>query len=517
MGVFAVDHSVLLWVVHGMTNNTPTGADQTTGGKTILLVEDEALIALSEQATLERRGYRVIHASNGEQAVAAARETSAIDLVLMDIDLGRGMDGTQAAERILAMREIPVVFLTSHAEREMVERVKDITRYGYVLKSAGEFVLMESISMAFELFETHRELQRSSDHYRSVVRLSGEIVVQHATDHRRVFVNRNACEFWGKSEEELLGESPEDLIHPEDRAATRDAIDAMVRTNEPIWRLVNRQRTPRGWRVVEWNSAPITNEHGDCVGYQATGRDVTRRKQIEAELRGYKQAADSAESMIVAIDRSHRYTLANRSFLQRYGLRRDQVVGAHASEIVGRELYEAVLKDRIDECLQGEPVTFDVDREYPGIGIRSMSISYSPIRAEGEVTGLVGIFRDSTEIRATQRRLTSSSRVRTCSRPSPGARFRAAARTRSSRTRSPSSRGTSPRVEPSTRRSTPTVSCACSSRDNRRRCPTSRDPSSTCAAPRPTSTCCARARRSSRPTLPPTNRSGPYETCSSRT
>lgn len=70
----------------------------------------------------------------------------------MDIDLGDGkMDGTEAAEMILNEYELPIVFLTSHAEKEMVEKGKGITRYGYVLKNAGEFVLIEAITMAFEL------------------------------------------------------------------------------------------------------------------------------------------------------------------------------------------------------------------------------------------------------------------------------------------------------------------------------------------------------------------------------
>jgi DNA-binding NarL/FixJ family response regulator len=72
-----------------------------------------------------------------------------IDLVLMDIDLGRGIDGPEAARRILDLRELPIVFLTSHSERQWVERVIEITTYGYVLKSTGEFVLVQSIEIAF--------------------------------------------------------------------------------------------------------------------------------------------------------------------------------------------------------------------------------------------------------------------------------------------------------------------------------------------------------------------------------
>jgi CheY-like chemotaxis protein len=134
-----------------MSKSNTAGREQNQ--KLILLVEDEALIAMAETATLERHGYAVRTVANGEAAVSeGARED--VGLILMDIDLGAGaMDGTQAAQRILEQREVPIVFLTSHNEREMVERVRGITRYGYVLKNSGEFVLIQSIETAFELFE----------------------------------------------------------------------------------------------------------------------------------------------------------------------------------------------------------------------------------------------------------------------------------------------------------------------------------------------------------------------------
>ena len=123
------------------------------GTKTLLLVEDQALIARSEAMTLKRHGYQVITVYTGEQAIDAVEKSPEIDLVLMDINLGRGLDGTQAAERILRQRDLPLIFLSSHAEREVVEKTEGITSYGYIIKNSGETVLIASIKMAFRLFE----------------------------------------------------------------------------------------------------------------------------------------------------------------------------------------------------------------------------------------------------------------------------------------------------------------------------------------------------------------------------
>jgi len=123
--------------------------------KTILLVEDEVIIAKNQTMELEKRGYEVIHAVSGEDAVIIISEnTRHIDLILMDIDLGSGIDGTEATEIILNHQDLPVVFLSSHSESEIVEKTEKITSYGYVVKNSGITVLDASIKMAFKLFNS---------------------------------------------------------------------------------------------------------------------------------------------------------------------------------------------------------------------------------------------------------------------------------------------------------------------------------------------------------------------------
>ena len=124
--------------------------------RTILLVEDERLVAITQRRALERYGYAVMTAASGEEAVEAVRNGAEIDLVLMDINLGDGIDGTEAARQILACRELPLVFLSSHTEPDVVARTERITSYGYVVKHSGDAVLDVCIKMAFRLFEAKR-------------------------------------------------------------------------------------------------------------------------------------------------------------------------------------------------------------------------------------------------------------------------------------------------------------------------------------------------------------------------
>ncbi len=141
-------------------------------GATILLVEDNAELALTEKQALTRAGYAIVTAHGGKRAVELVESGAAIDLILMDVDLGNGMDGTEAAERIIRKRDIPVVFLSSHTEKEIIERTERITSYGYVAKDSSDVVLVASIKMAFKL---HAEKSRVQARQKEIEEINREL------------------------------------------------------------------------------------------------------------------------------------------------------------------------------------------------------------------------------------------------------------------------------------------------------------------------------------------------------
>jgi len=146
--------------------------------RNILLVEDERITALCESKILKKNGYDVLIAHSGNYALDIIRDGNPVDLILMDIDLGDGMDGKETASTILKDYNIPIVFLTSHSEKEMVDRVNKISGYGYVLKDSGEFVIISSIKMAFELFKALKTARKEEENFRTLYEsISGGVLV----------------------------------------------------------------------------------------------------------------------------------------------------------------------------------------------------------------------------------------------------------------------------------------------------------------------------------------------------
>ena len=129
----------------------------------ILIVEDENTIAESLQDMLKDRGYGVAGAvSSGEEAIQKALKTRP-DLVLMDIKLEGDMDGVEAANQIHKSLDVPVVYLTGYASKDLLERVKITEPYGYVLKPFVARELHVVIEMALYKHKMERDLKKLNE------------------------------------------------------------------------------------------------------------------------------------------------------------------------------------------------------------------------------------------------------------------------------------------------------------------------------------------------------------------
>lgn len=189
--------------------------------KTILLVEDEALIAMDERIILEREGFNVLTANTGERALEMVRAHPEMDLVLMDINLGPGIDGSEAAAIILGEHDLPVVFLSSHTDPEVVEKAEAVTSYGYVVKSSGETVILASIRMAFRLFEARTREKESEEKFRNLFQKHSavKLLIDPASGDI-VDANEAAEKFYGWPHGKLTRMRIQDVnIHPPEEIA----------------------------------------------------------------------------------------------------------------------------------------------------------------------------------------------------------------------------------------------------------------------------------------------------------
>ena len=126
----------------------------------ILVVEDEAIVAMDIADTLRRLGHVVTAAvPSGERAIASVKENRP-DLILMDIGLEGEMDGIRTAAQIRAEFSIPVIYLTAFVDEKTLERAKVTAPTGYLTKPFEENDLRIAIEVG--LYRVKLESERES-------------------------------------------------------------------------------------------------------------------------------------------------------------------------------------------------------------------------------------------------------------------------------------------------------------------------------------------------------------------
>jgi CheY-like chemotaxis protein len=117
-------------------------------GTRVMIVEDEAVVALHLRQELNRLGYTVAGtATAGDQALKMIEEVFP-DVILMDIHIQGEIDGIETASRIPRYLHVPVIFLTAYSEDVTLKRAGETHPYGYLIKPFLDRELHATIKMA---------------------------------------------------------------------------------------------------------------------------------------------------------------------------------------------------------------------------------------------------------------------------------------------------------------------------------------------------------------------------------
>ena len=128
-GYLDYDHTTISRQCHSFWVCITVFQDKSMTGESILIVEDDGVIALKLKELLENNGYRISGTTAyGEDAVMMATENPP-DLICMDIGLMGKIDGIEAAGRIQEQTTIPIIYLTSYSDDKRLERARETAPY----------------------------------------------------------------------------------------------------------------------------------------------------------------------------------------------------------------------------------------------------------------------------------------------------------------------------------------------------------------------------------------------------
>lgn len=278
----------------------------------ILIVEDEAITAMSLESSLEKLGYQVTSIVNSGKAALNSIDSNKPDIVLMDIKIKGDMDGIDTAEVIREKFDLPFVFSTAFLDQERIDRAKITMPFGYVLKPIQERELKITLEMAMhtskietdrkeaerQLIEREQQLNtiyNATSNYMCLLEYTPPDNFVHLTvndaycagvkminpDIRREHIEGLEVAAFG----ELLNWPPSVI------EGVKKHYEKAIRTKQLV-KVIDVVPSLNGDLYLEGTYTPIFNDNGTCRQILYVSQDITQYKRLEDELRSEIEKRD---------------------------------------------------------------------------------------------------------------------------------------------------------------------------------------------------------------------------------
>jgi len=278
----------------------------------ILIVEDERITAEDLRDILTELGYTVTASvASGADAIAHVQAFPP-DLALMDIRIKGEMDGTETARILRERFNVPVVYLTAHADTATLSRAKLAQPLGYITKPFQESELHASIEIALhkhrEDLKAQEQQQLVTSTLRSiadgVIAVEKPDVVKLVNPAAEAWTGRNASEFVGKPLREVFclvdGMTGEEVETPLWKVLAEGTVEELA--SGVLLADSKGERTP-----IIGSVAPARDHRGEVVGavivFGRSTNEITgpvKRRPLEklddglVDLGDFKMVAASA-------------------------------------------------------------------------------------------------------------------------------------------------------------------------------------------------------------------------------
>ncbi len=258
--------------------------------KKILIVEDEGIIAIDLRRKLEQANYFVTGVAADATEAFAELNRELPDLVLMDIRLRGPEDGIDIAAGVRDKYRLPVIFVTSHADDETLQRAKITEPSGYIVKPFAGVNFRAQIEMALWKHQMEARLRASEAWFAATFRNVADALITTDADGNIVLMNGPAEKLTGWTNAEAKGQGLFEVLRVFDEKTGMPAVHPLeaifdereLDAGTAIFKLFNRDN---GSVLIEAEMSANRDESGLLLGVVAAFRDVTERRKAEQQER----------------------------------------------------------------------------------------------------------------------------------------------------------------------------------------------------------------------------------------
>jgi PAS domain S-box-containing protein len=254
----------------------------------VLLVEDEAIIALDIQKQLTKSGFVVTGTARTAADAFRKIEEQPPDLVLMDISIQGALDGIDAAQIVRERYEVPVIYLTAHADEATLQRAQETEPFGYIVKPLGNTNLKAIVTMSIHKHRVERQAESHRKMLSAILQGLPDAIVVADVSGTVLFLNSSAERLTGWMHSDAAGKSLAEVAPLEDsegnrvtahllrQAVSQAGVCAVPRDSV----LVTRSQCPTDV-TGQFAVTPVGQRAG---GVFLTLHDVTVQKREEQQL-----------------------------------------------------------------------------------------------------------------------------------------------------------------------------------------------------------------------------------------
>lgn len=324
---------------------------------TILIVEDERIVALDLQLTLSNLGYDVVGVASSSDEAFALLSLTQPNLVMMDIHLGDKMDGIEIAQIVRQKYDIPVVYLTAYADDTTLRRAQETEPDGYLVKPFQHKDLRATVEMALFKHQMNKKLRESEERYRTLFETMTQGVVHQNAAGQITAANPAAERILGLTLDQMQGRTSMDSrwlsIKENGEPFPGDEHPAMValRTGDKVKDVIMGVNDAKSHdtRWITIDAVPLFKP-GEKKPYQVytVFSDITERKHAQDALRSsemrFRSLIDSL-TMIVFIYQDGELVYVNSTAEEVTGYQKDELLQRGFSTIM-QPVTAAEIEDR---------------------------------------------------------------------------------------------------------------------------------------------------------------------------
>lgn len=224
---------------------------------------------------------------------------------------------------------------------------------------------LSNVQILLDRKQAQKLLKESEEKYRVLVEHQTDLVIKLDVKGRFQFVSPSYCQLFGKTEDELLGNSFISLVHEDDREYTANAMKKLFQPPHIAY-IEQRAMTRDGWRWLGWVDTSVLDGHGKVTSILGVGRDITDQKRAQKILQDKEERIhhllDSTAEGIFGIDTHGRCTFTNASCLKILGY-------DDSAELVGKKIHDLIHHSHqkgsslpaeecriLDASLEGHPI-----------------------------------------------------------------------------------------------------------------------------------------------------------------